>query len=39
MGLTKNNDPRLQEAMLNSNKGLKAQFWADNVRTMGEMPI
>ena len=39
IGLTKNNDPRLQEAMLNSNKGLKAQFWADNVRTMGEMPI
>ena len=39
MGLTKNNDPRLQEAMLNSNKGLKTQFWADNVRTMGEMPI
>lgn len=39
MGLTKNNDPRLREAMLNSTKGLKAQFWADNARTMGEMPI
>ena len=39
MGLTKNNDPRLREAMLNSTKGLKAQFWADNARTMGEMPV
>ena len=39
MGITKNNDPRLREAMLNSTKGLKAQFWADNARTMGEMPI
>ena len=39
MGITKNNDPRLREAMLNSTKGLKAQFWADNARTMGEMPV
>lgn len=38
-GFTKNNDPRLQQVLLNSTKGLKAQFWADNARTMGEMPV
>ena len=39
MGITKNNDPRLREAMLNSTKGLKAQFWADNTRTMLETHV
>lgn len=39
MGFTKNNDPRLIRALFNSQLGLKAQFEADNVRTMGELPV
>lgn len=38
MGYTRNNDPRLKHAFYESQKGLKAQFWADNIRTMGELP-
>lgn len=35
MGVTKSNDPRLSKAKLGTTKGLKQQFMADNVRTMG----
>ena len=39
MGYTRNNDPRLQKAYFDTQKGLKAQFQADNLRTMGELPV
>lgn len=38
-GFTHSNNPELRKADLDSGKGLKAQFMADNVRTMGEMPV
>ena len=39
IGHTRNNDPRLQKAYFETQKGLKAQFQADNLRTMGEFPV
>lgn len=38
-GISKCNHPILKQAMLDSGKGISAQFWADNVRTMGELPV
>ena len=35
-GISSSNDPRVIEAMIESTAGLKSQFQADNVRTMGE---
>jgi len=39
MGYTRNNDTRLQKAYFETQKGLKAQFQANNLRTMGEFPM
>lgn len=39
IGYTRNNDPRLQKIYFETQKGLKAQFQADNLRTMGELPV
>ena len=39
MGYTSNNNPKLKAAFFESQKGLKAQFWADNLRTAGEFPV
>lgn len=38
-GYTRNNSPKLKAAFFESQKGLKAQYWADNLRTAGEFPV
>lgn len=38
-GRTYNNHPGVQKALLLSTRGLSAQFWADNVRTMSAIPF
>lgn len=39
MGNVINHDPRLALALHSSLKGLSAEFWADNLRTAGELPV
>nr|DAE43084.1 MAG TPA: hypothetical protein [Crassvirales sp.] len=39
MGNVVNHDPRLALALHSSLKGLSAEFWADNLRTAGELPV
>lgn len=39
VGLTHNNSPQLYKMVLDASKGLQAQFYADNMRTMAEMPV
>lgn len=39
VGLTHNNSPQLYKMVLDASKGLQAQFYTDNMRTMAEMPV
>lgn len=39
IGNVVNHDPRLALALHSSLKGLSAEFWADNLRTAGELPV
>ncbi len=38
-GISKCSHPILKRAMFDSAKGISAQFWGDNVRTMNELPV
>lgn len=38
-GISKCSHPILKRAMFDSAKGIATQFWADNVRTMNEVPV
>ena len=38
-GFTKNASPIMQKALVESTAGLEAQFWKNNIRTMGELPV
>lgn len=38
LGITKCNSPQFETALLDAGKGLDAQFWMDNMRTIGETP-
>ena len=39
VGLTHNNSPQMYKMVLDASKGLQAQFYTDNMRTMAEMPV
>lgn len=39
VGLTHNNSPQLYKMVLDASKGLQAQFYTDNMRTMAEIPV
>nr|DAR97068.1 MAG TPA: hypothetical protein [Caudoviricetes sp.] len=39
VGVTHNNSPQLYKTVMDASKGLQAQFYTDNMRTMAEMPV